>query len=361
MPTPRLSDALSGLFENPLFLLGANLAALSGKHRFPQALGGAALQTGGLMAELQTQAQREQAQKEESEIRRKYLGIAEEEAKAERQQREQQVQAYSRLQAALAGIEGDPLRRELILYQLSRGGGLSGLLPPSFETPRPLTSYQGFQKEAYEAEQKQKAEERQREAQALQDYETYLKNSGLPEDQIATLLFAARTGRGISLPKPKEDLTQALQDTKALMEEEKERTAGEAPSGGGILNALGGFVRSVLPGSSATPLAPQAPGATPLAPPARRAATPEEADVLTRMGLANVASVQDPTQALSQMLAMYRGSNFTPLIRKIAQFKDSPGQMKLITEALRLGGWADKDIALLIGQVGRTGGGQLLR
>jgi hypothetical protein len=273
MPTTtRFTDALSGLFQNPLFLLGANLAALSGSQRFPQALGGAALKTSGLMAEVTQAAQREQAREEELGLRQKYLGMAEEEAQAEKQSREAKTQAYSQLQAALAGLEGDPLRRALILYQLATGGGLSGLLG---ETKPPFTAYQDWQINRAEGEAQRREAERSRKAELTQAEIARIRaRPDLSEDEKQSLIYDLEMGRP---PRPLEDpMTVRTRELMRTMGQGGGAAGGRAPEtpapGGGFLDALRGWWRGEPSAGVALPPAAPATGSvslgTPLTPPA---------------------------------------------------------------------------------------------
>lgn len=289
-PTPSWTDALSGLFQDPVFLLGANLAALSGQHRFPQALGGAALQTGGLMAELQAQAQREAAQKQELEMRGKYLGIAEEEAKAERGERERQEAARTRMTDAIAKLPIPDDAKLMFNYMVQMGQ-----IPPIALTPKEQAAidlrgqpsvYSTYRMGVAEEERQREAEERTRKEMLKRNEIARIEaDPTMNRQQKDDALFAINMGRA----PPKRESAADRQIREALEAQQGQQAeAGAAaaasgqvpvapvPEGPSFLEALGGRVRDWWQGGGAAAAPPQ----TPLAPPTPTPLAPQSNDPL---------------------------------------------------------------------------------
>jgi hypothetical protein len=274
----NFTDALSGLFQNPLFLLGANLAALSGKHPFGTALGGAVSQTGTDLLTLQKQASLEQAKAEELGLRKHYYETLRSAAETERTEKETRAKAYADLKQALAGIPGlDPTYRELLLYQLASGGSLSGLLGGG---QKPPTAYQEWRRETYEAETERKEAERGRKQELKQaQIERIRARTDLTDQEKEDQIFAIEMDR--APPKPLDPLERMTRERIKQAQggggapgvaAPGAAVSGEAPapSGGGVMDWFGGAMGAVrdffTPGAS-NPFGFAPAPATPLAPP----------------------------------------------------------------------------------------------
>lgn len=289
MANPPWMDALAGLFENPLFQFGANLAALSGKHRFGEAFGGAVAATGKNVTAAKRQKKLEELQAEEVGIRKETLGLTRQELEAKLEKEKRQVQAGSQLEAAIAGIPGiDPVTRARFIYMARMG--LSPSVGGGYQDQMLGMSRErlGLAQDAAaraQAEVERRAGERAGGEKLIEDQLADVDaDPTLSPQEKTDKKFAIRAKRS---PPKRLSATEKL--TQQAMEDMKNPPAAgapeaPAPEGPGILDTMGGAVKnwwqgpSWIPGGApATPLAPPgvpmtgtvSPAPGPLAPPAQ--------------------------------------------------------------------------------------------